>query len=115
MSIYGGISWEIAFIPLKKVGALAVCLYLLFIMFAMFCVLNVIIGIFCQNAADTYHKDTDNVIEAQLADQDKTVEVLNKIFRGFHTAIPGVCSATEFEANVKEPRLRNLLHTCGCF
>merc|ERR1712232_1032437 len=113
MSIYGGIDWEASYLPLTAIGILAVVLYLVFIIFALFCVLNVIIGIFCQNAIDTYINDTDNVIKAQLADKHKMVATLTEIFKGADEDENHWLTVEEFATRIENPKLRNLLRTLG--
>jgi len=111
MSIYGGMDWESAYRPLESVGVPAALIFLLFIVFELFCVLNVITGIFCQNAIDTYLQDTQNVIDAHLAEKQKMVDTLTEIFQGWDTQGIGLCSAAEFEARIQDKNLRNLLRS----
>ena len=61
MSVTGGIDWEDGYKPLYDVGVFAVVVYVVYILFASFCVMNVIIGIFCQNASEAFEQDRDKV------------------------------------------------------
>lgn len=53
MSISGGVSWEEVISPLGKISNVCVVVYLFYISFTYFAVLNVVTGVFCQSAIDT--------------------------------------------------------------
>eukprot|EP00928_Gymnodinium_smaydae_P074389 TRINITY_DN5744_c0_g1_i1.p1 TRINITY_DN5744_c0_g1~~TRINITY_DN5744_c0_g1_i1.p1 ORF type:complete len:559 (-),score=66.70 TRINITY_DN5744_c0_g1_i1:354-2030(-) len=80
MAICGGIDWEIAFDPLFLVNPLANVLFLSYVTFAYYCLTNVIIGIFCQNAVEAFERDRDKVIETQMNEKHRFVNLLTTLF-----------------------------------
>merc|ERR1711933_66379 len=81
MAITGGIDWEYAVNPLFTTGVLSVLIWLVYIIFSSFCLMNVIIGIFCQNAVEAFEQDKEKVIEHQLADRSRESEKLTAMFQ----------------------------------
>jgi len=80
MAILGGISWEIAVIPLADVGPHVFALFVICVAFLLLCVLNVLTGIFCESALETARNDRERVIEIQMQDKDKYVRELTELF-----------------------------------
>merc|ERR1712187_486850 len=56
-SIAGGISWHEVVQPLEKTGPMQVILFILYIFFTYFAVLNVVTAAFCQAAIDNASRD----------------------------------------------------------
>jgi hypothetical protein len=111
MSIVGGVDWESAYRPLTTTGAIAPFLFLSYFLFAYFCVMNVIIGIFCQTAIETYAMDTENVMAAQLHEREHFHKTLKNIFAMWDTKYEGFCTRDEFERNINDPNLAKLLRS----
>jgi hypothetical protein len=111
MSVAGGIDWEISFRPLQEVGPLPVAIYLMFIIFASFCLMNIIIGLFCQNAVEAFDKDKENMINAQLDDKRHYVEALIKMFDSWDKSRDDQITIEDFEKHLTEPRMQALLKT----
>jgi len=110
MTVAGGIDWEYAATPLYKIP-MALCVYIFFILFSSFCMMNVVTGIFCQNAIETFENDKDKVIECQLADKTRFVDTLTELFSQVDTSCDGKCSKQEFEALCGDDHMRDLFRT----
>ncbi|CAE7194956.1 unnamed protein product, partial [Symbiodinium sp. CCMP2456] len=57
LSITGGISWQDALAPLREISALAATAYLAYIIIAVFAILNVVTGVFCNMAIESARAD----------------------------------------------------------
>jgi len=62
LSTTGGINWVSLVGPLREAGAFYFAVFLVYISFHVFAVLNVITGVFCQSAIDSAQQDHDHVI-----------------------------------------------------
>jgi len=111
MSVAGGFDWDMAYQPLANIGWPPVIVFITYILFASFCVMNVIIGIFCQNASEAFEQDRDKVIEAQLNTKKKYVEILIEMFEQFDKDHNWQISAEEFEDGLEDPRMQAVLRT----
>jgi len=80
MSITGGISWVEVVQPLSQVHWFWVALFVAYICFAQMCVLNVLTGVFCQNAIDSAQYDQDLVTQSILLQKNMYVKRIKEIF-----------------------------------
>eukprot|EP00928_Gymnodinium_smaydae_P074391 TRINITY_DN5744_c0_g2_i2.p1 TRINITY_DN5744_c0_g2~~TRINITY_DN5744_c0_g2_i2.p1 ORF type:complete len:560 (-),score=78.35 TRINITY_DN5744_c0_g2_i2:157-1836(-) len=109
MAICGGIDWEIAFNPLMLINPLANVLFLCYITFSYFCLTNVIIGIFCQNAVEAFERDRDKVIEAQMNEKHRFVNILATLFASAAGSSEGTLSFEQFTTLCKDREMIALL------
>ncbi|CAK0843600.1 unnamed protein product [Prorocentrum cordatum] len=81
MAVSGGISWHELTTPLKETGNAAwMMLFLIYITFVYFFVLNVVTGVFCQNAIEGAQTDLDLTIEAQVKEKQVYADRLKLLF-----------------------------------
>jgi hypothetical protein len=108
MSVAGGVDWEVCFFPLTAVGPEAVVTFVFFILFVTFCMMNVILGIFCHTATIVFDKDSENVIEMHLEDKKKCVTALAE---HFSARLGGryMLSTQEFEQMCIDPVMQGIL------
>jgi len=66
LSITGGIDWGDAIKPLLDISILLSGFFCLYIAFAVFCVLNVITGVFVDNATKLTAKDEENMLQEEI-------------------------------------------------
>lgn len=66
LAISGGMSWEDAFGPLRTASELACAFMILYIVIAVFAVLNVVTGVFCTTAIESANADKDVAAIKQL-------------------------------------------------
>lgn len=111
MTIAGGIDWKDAAVPLFEVGALATTFFLLYVCIMTFCVMNVLLGIFCQCAIDSANSDREKVIEMQLQDKDRFIKTLETVFAGWDENGDGKCSFDEFSCHIEDATLQALLRS----
>eukprot|EP00440_Ansanella_granifera_P038714 gb/GFBE01042003.1/.p1 GENE.gb/GFBE01042003.1/~~gb/GFBE01042003.1/.p1 ORF type:complete len:585 (+),score=109.87 gb/GFBE01042003.1/:1-1755(+) len=109
MTIAGGIDWKDAAVPLFEVGELAIFFFLLYVALMILCVMNVLLGIFCQCALDTAAVDKENVIQLQLQEKSRFVETLQTLFAGWDDSGDGKCSLEEFANHLSDETTQALL------
>eukprot|EP00439_Symbiodinium_sp_Y106_P042101 s2361_g5.t1 len=74
MAICGGVSWEDVLEPLEHISLVWVFIFLFYIQFTYFAVLNVLTGVFCQSAVESAQNDHANVVQSMLANKEAHVE-----------------------------------------
>jgi voltage-gated sodium channel len=81
MAVSGGISWIELTEPLERIGNTTwIALFLLYVIFVYFFILNVVTGVFVQNAFEGAQQDLDLTIEAQLREKQLYVDRLRLLF-----------------------------------
>lgn len=83
MSIAGGVSWEELMAPIKQISIAWVLLFLFYISFTCFAVLNVVTAVFCQSAMEGAQNDHASRVQAILADKEAHVQKIRKLFSEF--------------------------------
>jgi len=112
MTITGGIDWKDASTPLYEVsGGLAAVFFLLYVCIMSLCVMNVLLGIFCQCALDTAASDKENVIQLQLMEKERFVKTLKNLFADWDETGRGTCSIEAFEKHMMDETTMALLRS----
>eukprot|EP00930_Biecheleria_cincta_P035819 TRINITY_DN24615_c0_g1_i1.p1 TRINITY_DN24615_c0_g1~~TRINITY_DN24615_c0_g1_i1.p1 ORF type:complete len:622 (-),score=112.15 TRINITY_DN24615_c0_g1_i1:185-2020(-) len=111
MTIAGGIDWKDAYVPMSEVGFIATIIYIVFVILNVYCVMNVITGIFCQSAVETAQSDKELVIQLQLQEKRNYIETLKQLFQSWDESGDGKCSIVEFETHLHDHETEVLLRT----
>lgn len=111
MTIAGGIDWKDAAVPLFEVGPLAISFFLMYTSLMVLCIMNVLLGIFCQCALDTAASDKENVIHMQLEDKRRYVDTLKELFASWDDNGDNKCSLQEFMAHISDETTQALLRS----
>jgi len=106
MSITGGVSWVGVVQPLSDVGSGLVALFVGYVGFAQFAVLNVLTGVFCQNAIDSAQHDQDLVMQSIIQHKQMYVERLCKIFQELDTDESGTVTIEELEHHLGDEAIQ---------
>jgi hypothetical protein len=110
MAVSGGINWNELTTPLKQTGnATWMLLFLLYITFVYFFVLNVVTGVFCQNAIEGAQQDLDLTIEAQLKDKQVYADRLKMLFEEMnedYDAEDGL-TAADIHEQMQKPKVQS--------
>eukprot|EP00913_Durusdinium_trenchii_P001241 g1143.t1 len=80
MSIAGGVSWGQLLLPLHAISTVWIWVFLCYISFTYFAVLNVVTGVFCQSAIDSAQSDHDAVLQSILANKQAHIEKIRYLF-----------------------------------
>merc|ERR1712014_138984 len=80
-SISGGLDWIDASWPLLQIDPMYLILYLGFVMFCVFGLMNILTGIFVANTKEVSKVDRDIVIRSQLKDRKSFANQLKNVLR----------------------------------
>eukprot|EP00931_Biecheleriopsis_adriatica_P106395 TRINITY_DN80857_c0_g1_i1.p1 TRINITY_DN80857_c0_g1~~TRINITY_DN80857_c0_g1_i1.p1 ORF type:complete len:578 (-),score=93.60 TRINITY_DN80857_c0_g1_i1:183-1916(-) len=111
MTIAGGIDWKDAAMFCMDMGGLALFFFLAYVATMVLCVLNVLLGLFCQSAIDTAAQDRENVIQMHLQEKERFVETLETVFKGWDDSGDGKCSIEEFGRHIQDESMQALLRS----
>lgn len=78
--ITGGIDWDHAIRPLGDVHPMWTVLFLAYVSFSIFAMLNVVTGVFCQGAIESAQHDRDMMVQQMLLNKELFVEKLRAQF-----------------------------------
>lgn len=81
MSISNGVSWEHVLAPLRVISLAWVFVYLFFIAFTYFAVLNVVTGVFCQSAIDSAQNDHAAIVQSILENKEAHLAKIKTLFQ----------------------------------
>eukprot|EP00929_Paragymnodinium_shiwhaense_P006955 TRINITY_DN11090_c0_g2_i1.p1 TRINITY_DN11090_c0_g2~~TRINITY_DN11090_c0_g2_i1.p1 ORF type:complete len:767 (-),score=145.66 TRINITY_DN11090_c0_g2_i1:54-2261(-) len=98
-TIAGGLSWHDAVYPLNAVGTTWVWLFIIYVAFTVFAVLNVITGVFCESAIESAKQDQEMVIQQRLANKRMYTDKLKKLFQAIDDDGSNALTTEEFEAH----------------
>eukprot|EP00439_Symbiodinium_sp_Y106_P051369 s4633_g6.t2 len=112
MSICGGVSWENVLAPLKSISVIWVLLYLFYIAFTYFAVMNVVTAVFCQSAIDGAQNDHASKVHAILSNKEEHLGKIRALFSQFG-AEDGVITFDLFREKIKSPEVRHYFQTLG--
>mmetsp|Transcript_152047 Transcript_152047/g.291053 ORF Transcript_152047/g.291053 Transcript_152047/m.291053 type:complete len:635 (-) Transcript_152047:165-2069(-) len=80
MSISGGVNWITVIEPLDKLGLLWGVLFIFFIVFSSFAVLNVMTGVFCESAIRSAQNNYEVKVQAVMSDRQRYISKLKSLF-----------------------------------
>eukprot|EP00435_Cladocopium_sp_Y103_P043986 s173_g12.t1 len=113
LAISGGLSWDDAFRPLRDVSALAVVLFILYIILTVFAVLNVVTGVFCNTAIESAQSDKDIAIMKQMRKHDAQVQALRHIFKEIDHDKSSHVTLGELQEALSAKKLSSFLESMG--
>jgi len=112
-STCGGLSWHTAVMPLSNLGFFYVVLFILYISFVYFAVMNVVTGLFCQSALESTQADTANMVAEQMKLKDRYCRVLKEIVHTIDDSEDGEITIDEFESHLRDGSLWAVLNVVG--
>lgn len=113
MSIAGGVSWEEPISTLKEISGWWTFLYLFYIAFTYFAVLNVVTAVFCQSAIESAQNDHANVVQNMLDNKESHLQKLRELFSKLGDESSGAITYGVFEEKIQSPAVRDYFETLG--
>ncbi|CAK9076733.1 unnamed protein product [Durusdinium trenchii] len=113
MTITGGIDWNEAYRPLKKVSFVGVTLMNLYIVIGFFTILNVITGVFVNTAIEGASADKDIATLKQAQNRVMHVASLRQAFHEIETATGHLLNAQDLAAAMEEDKLSAFMESLG--
>jgi len=111
MSISGGVSWEDVLAPLRRVSEIWVVLFIMYVSFTYFAVLNVMTAVFCQSAIDSAQSDHSTKCQAILADKEMHIEKIKDLFQEIDEERTGIITYQTFQRKMNSPEVRTYFET----
>merc|ERR1712012_490546 len=109
--VTNGMSWDSVFESLLDVHWFYATVFLMYIIFATFSVLNVMIGQFCQVAIESAKEDDEEAITDQLANKHFYVAKLKLLFASLAEDIEDGLTLDIFEKNMHDARVEAYFHS----
>lgn len=105
-SITGGVSWRDAIEPLHEVSYLVVWVFLCYIFFVYFAVLNVVTGVFCSSAIETAQHNPELVAHSLISNREQYVSNLRWLFEKVDDDASGFITINELETLLTDDMTR---------
>lgn len=107
MSVAEGISWHVLTESLAEVHVAYVAVFVVYIAFVYFAVLNVVTGVFCQNAIESAQHDLETTIETHLKHKQEYVTRLKALFDEMHVDADVGLSPAELQFHLEKPKVQS--------
>merc|ERR1740123_2888612 len=101
MTISGGLEWKQAAWPMVELGWVNAVLWMFYIFFMIFGMLNVLTGIFVDAAFQAMNSDRDNIIQTQIEEKHSLINLIKGVFQTSDTDGSGQVSMDEFQDLLK--------------
>lgn len=112
-SICGGVDWADAADPMMKLGTPLGLVFIFYISFAILCVLNIITGVFVENANRLTAKDDEMVLLENMEKRKVWFEEVAELFRAADKDGSGRLDGKEFAVKMKDYRMQAWLQKIG--
>jgi len=106
MCISGGVSWENVIYPLWRLSPAWVVVFVFYVSFTYFAVLNVVTGVFCQSAIDSAQSDHTMVMQSILANKEAHIEKIKFLFSEIDAEERGLITYKMFEEKVGDQAVK---------
>jgi len=104
-SMSGGQDWGMFYDALRTLPAQYRALFLLYITFAIFAVVNIVTGVFVECAMQTNRDDRDVVVQEELEAKKTYLKSMKDVFDEMDADGTGCISQAEFERNLSDERV----------
>lgn len=105
-SMCGGLSWDTVVSPLGHVGVFWVGLFVVFISFAYFAVLNVVTGVFCQSAMESAEKDAEMLKQHLMTNKKHYVDQITELFKNLTGSDTSNITFDTFEHHMQDDAMK---------
>jgi len=105
MSMSGGIDWSDAYRLLEELNPVCQVLFLAFIIFAIFAVVNVVTGVFVENARQHAGKDRDTLISSEMRLKEQYLANMQEVFEEMDADGTGTISRDEFHEHLNNAQV----------
>uniref|UniRef100_A0A7S0B6Y0 EF-hand domain-containing protein n=1 Tax=Pyrodinium bahamense TaxID=73915 RepID=A0A7S0B6Y0_9DINO len=105
MAMSGGRNWGDLYDILQDLPMTYRALFLVFITFAIFAVVNIVTGIFVENALQSQQTDRDIIVQEELESKREYFRQMKEVFDELDDDNTGCISEKEFEAKLNDERV----------
>jgi len=113
LCISGGIDWSDAATPLIEVSSLLGFALTIYVAFCTMCVLNIVTGIFVENASQMSAKDDDLMLMDEIEKRKQWIQQVRDLFESADEDGQGELSWEEFSEQLKDLRVQRCLDKLG--
>jgi len=106
MSVSGGISWGEVAAPFISIHAIYGVAFTFFIIFVMFGLLNVLVGVFVQNTEAIAQVDKEFVIQEEMARKDSMMNQMRELFNEVDVDKSGTITWQELRVTLSDESMR---------
>jgi len=106
LSVTNGLDWHQAADSMSTIGWHPYIFYIFYIALTSFAVLNVVTGVFVENAMKIALRDRDLQVQVQLEQRKKIMERLLSVFNEADNDRDGTISWDDFEAHIGDPKVQ---------
>jgi hypothetical protein len=111
MCVTGGHDWSVYYDPLKPTGEINCIIFLFFIVFTQISVLNIILGIFVDDAMKNLLSDKEEKALEHADEQRQLSDTLREICQEIDVGGDGKITTEEFNKAVTNAKFKNFLET----
>lgn len=111
MAMSGGSDWGPYFEACAKMGPVYQFLYLIFITFMIFAVVNIVTGVFVDSAMQANLADKDIVVAEEMESRKQYLDDIREIFQAMDDDGSGAISLDELETGLANDRLKAYFHS----
>jgi len=104
-SMTSGLSWFEVIDPLRGMGDIYVIVFLFFIVFSLFVLVNIITGVFVDHALAKSQTERDLVVEKEITMKKACVQNLKELFTESDADKSGTVDYDEFMKHLQNPRV----------
>jgi hypothetical protein len=108
-----GEHWVSVAKPLQEAGSIYYGLFMFYILFMVFALINVLKGIYVDAGAVTAQIDRDNVVQEELRAARSTFQEMREVFAEIDKQKKGSASWEDFESVFDDSRVREYFNTFG--
>lgn len=113
LTISGGLEWREAAQPIARLSWIYGTVWVAYIAFMIFGMLNVLTGIFVDAAIQAMMNDRDNLIQTQLEERNSLINTIRDVFLASDVDNSGFISQREFSELLKNAELTTYLEAIG--
>eukprot|EP00930_Biecheleria_cincta_P020222 TRINITY_DN15255_c0_g1_i1.p1 TRINITY_DN15255_c0_g1~~TRINITY_DN15255_c0_g1_i1.p1 ORF type:complete len:650 (-),score=126.14 TRINITY_DN15255_c0_g1_i1:130-1926(-) len=112
-AMLGGINWGIVCDVLLKVDILSTMLFLFYVLFSVLAVLNIVTGVFVDNAVAAAKTQREFLIEKEREVKEKYVKELQDLFADMDKDGSGLLTTLEMQSLVADPKMAAYFSALG--
>jgi len=113
MSISGGVDWSDVSEPMEELNPVLAPLFCLYVSFCVFCVLNIVTGVFVDQAHRSTQEDDENLLMEEIESRRKWMKDIKAVFEESDKDGDGKMSYEEFKESHKDLRVQTAMKHLG--
>jgi hypothetical protein len=111
MAMSGGMDWGDAYAVLIPLSFEYRCMFIGFVTFAIFALLNIVTAVFVESAMQRSQRDRELVVQQELEQKLQYMDKLQRIFEELDADESGTLTVQEFEEQVQDEKILSYLST----